>query len=238
MTKTALWQSILQTLVAEIAAGHFGPGDRLPTEADLARRFGVNRHTIRHALGQMAQDGLVHARRGSGVFVAARPTDYPLGPRVRFHRNMAAAGRIPGREILSITTRAADISEAEALGLPHAVPVHDCHGLSLADGLPIALFRSLFPAGRFPHLPDYLWAEASVTRALARHGITDYLRKSTRIMAQLASATQAASLRIAEGDPLLHAVAVNTDPAGVPVELGNTWFAGDRVALTLSTETA
>lgn len=238
MTKTALWQSISQTLVAEIAAGHFGPGDRLPTEADLARRFGVNRHTIRHALGQMADEGLVHSRRGSGVFVAARPTVYPLGPRVRFHRNIAAAGRIPGREILSITTRAADASEAEALCLPQSAPVHDCHGLSLADGQPVALFRSLFPAGRFPHLPDYLRAEASVTRALARHGIADYLRQSTRIMAQLASATQAASLRIAEGDPLLYSVALNTDPAGVPVELGNTWFAGDRVALTLSNETA
>ena len=238
MTKTALWQAISQTLIAEIAAGHFGPGDRLPTEADLARRFGVNRHTVRHALGQMAASGLVHARRGSGVFVAARPTDYPLGARVRFHRNIAAAGRVPGREILSIITRSADVSEAEALGLPQSAPVHDCHGLSLADGQPVALFRSLFPADRLAMLPEYLRAERSVTRALARHGVADYLRHSTRIMAQLASATQAASLQITEGDPLLHTVALNTDPAGTPIELGHTWFAGDRVALTLSPETA
>lgn len=235
-TLTPLWQSIAQTLTAEIGAGHFGPGDRLPTEAELARRFGVNRHTVRHALGRMAEQGLIHSRRGAGVFVAARPTDYPLGPRVRFQRNIAAAGRVPGREILSITTRTAAQAEAIALDLPTGAMVHDCEGLSLADGQPIALFRSLFPAMLLPRLPDYLRREKSVTTALTLHGIADYLRQSTRISAQLATATQAVILKINEGDPLLHSVAINTDPAGRIIEQGSTWFAGDKVTLTLSNE--
>ena len=235
---TPLWQSIAQTLRSEIAAGHFGLGDKLPTEAELARRFGVNRHTVRHALGQMAAEGLVHARRGAGVFVAARPTDYPLGRRVRFQRNIEAAGRVPGREIRSITTRLASQSELTALQLPPGAMVHDCEGLSLADGLPIALFRSLFPAALLPQLAGCLLAEKSVTKALARHGITDYLRQSTRITAQLATATQAVLLRISQGDPLLHSVAINTDPTGRIIEQGSTWFAGERVTLTLSKEDA
>lgn len=232
--RTPLWDAIAQTLTSEIGAGRFGAGAKLPTEAELARRFGVNRHTVRHALGVMATRGLVHARRGAGVFVAATPTDYPLGPRVRFHRNIAAAGRVPGREILSIATRLADASEAAALALPAGSAVHDCEGMSLADGQPIALFRSIFPAGLLPDLPGFLRAESSVTRALALHGIPDYLRQSTRITAQLATATQAILLRLTEGDPLLHSLAINTDPAGRPIEQGSTWFAGDKVALTLS----
>ena len=50
-----------------------------------------------------------------------------------------------------------------------------------------------------------------MTKALARHGIADYLRLSTRITVQLATATQALLLRLAEGDPLLQSTAINTD---------------------------
>jgi GntR family transcriptional regulator, phosphonate transport system regulatory protein len=236
LARPRLWQSIAQTLRDEIGAGHFCPGDKLATEAEMARRFGVNRHTIRHAMRQMATEGLVHARRGAGVFVAARPTDYPLGPRVRFHPNMAALGRVPGRRILSITTRAAAVAEAAALQLTPGAKVHDCEGLSLADGQPIAMFRSLFPADLLPRMPEFLQAEKSVTKALALHGITDYLRHSTRITAQLATAIQASLLQISQGEPLLHTVALNTDLAGRMIEQGSTWFAGERVTLTLSQE--
>jgi DNA-binding GntR family transcriptional regulator len=56
-------------LAADIAAGRHAPGERLPSEAQLAQRFGVNRHTVRRALAALAEDGLVQARRGAGVFV-------------------------------------------------------------------------------------------------------------------------------------------------------------------------
>jgi len=90
----ALWQDIAATLRSEIGGGHYAPGDRLPSEAQLAARFGVNRHTVRHALADLAQAGLVQARRGAGVFVTARPADYALGRRVRFTQNLAAQGRL------------------------------------------------------------------------------------------------------------------------------------------------
>lgn len=233
-TRTPLWQSIATTLQSEIGAGHFPQGEKLPSEADLARRFGVNRHTVRHAVASLAAAGIVHSRRGAGVFVAATPTDYPIGRRVRFHQALAAAGRIPGREVLSIRTRPADKTEAEALDLPPAALVHACEGRSLADGQPIAVFLSVFPADRLPDLPAALWADASVTRALARNGIPDYLRASTRLTATAATATQALHLRLPEGAPLLRSVAINTDPEGRPIEYGTTWFAGDSVTLTVS----
>ena len=90
MAKDALWSAIARTLADEVGAGHYHPGDKLPTEAVLAARFGVNRHTVRRALGALAEQKLVHSRRGAGVFVAQRPTDYPLGRRVRFHQNVLA----------------------------------------------------------------------------------------------------------------------------------------------------
>lgn len=234
MRKNALWVAIRDRLSSEIAEGHYVPGDKLPTEADLSRRFGVNRHTVRRALAEMANNGLVHARRGAGVFVAAKPTEYPIGRRVRYHQNLAALGQSPSRAALHLETRLANPREAEALALPHGAKVHSYEGLSLADGAPLALFRSIFPAERFPGLLVHLAQDGSVTAALRAEGLPDYTRASTRMAALAATATQALHLQLREGAPLLRTVSLNVDPEGVPVEYGRTWFAGDRVSLIVT----
>ena len=234
MTRTAVWNTIAETLTAEIAGGQYRAGDKLPTEADLARRFGVNRHTVRRALADLQGQGLTHARRGAGVFVAARPTDYPLGRRVRFHQSLRAAGQTPQKRVLRRETRHADDRERELLKLAEGDEVHVYEGLSLADGAPIALFRSVFPAARLPGLLARLDDSSSVTAALAAEGVTDYTRATTRITAKLATPTQAGHLQIAPGDPLLRTDSLNIDREGRPVELGRTWFAGDRVSLNVT----
>lgn len=234
MAQGALWTAIAATLTKELGAGHYRPGDKLPTEAALAARFGVNRHTVRHALAALNEQGLVHSRRGAGVFVAQRPTDYPLGRRVRFHQNVLAAGQTPSRRISRTETRPGDAEEARALRLKPGKAVHVVEGVSLADGQPIAAFRSVFPAARFPGLLAEVQATGSITQALTALGLPDYTRAETRITAQLASPVLAVALGVRAGAPVLQTVAVNVDPKGVPVELGATWFAGDRVTLTVA----
>ena len=89
----AAWRQIADGLEADMAAGRLLPGDRLPAEAELARRFGVNRHTVRRALAVLASRGLVRATQGRGTFVEAKPLAYPIGPRTRFSEAVARTGR-------------------------------------------------------------------------------------------------------------------------------------------------
>lgn len=236
MARTPVWKSIAIALTDDIAQGRYDTGAKLPAEAQLSARFGVNRHTVRRALAEMAEQGLVHARRGAGVFVAARPADYPIGKRVRFHQNLAREGRIPTKEVLMLETRAAGAREAEALGLKTGDPVHVYDGLSLADGQPVALAQTIFPAERLPDMCEALRTESSITAALKACGIGDYTRLETRITAKLATATQALHLRISEGAPILRTTSISVDTDGTPVEFGRTWFAGDRVTLTVGGE--
>lgn len=231
--KTPIWKAIADALRTDLSEGRYGPGDKLPTEAALADRFGVNRHTVRHAIAALVDEGLIRTRRGSGAFVAATPTDYPIGRRVRFHENVIAAGRRPEKRVLDLEARAATPGEAKALQIDAGDPVCAYHGLSLADGQPMAVFESLFPLTRLPGIGDALRQTGSVTEALGAVGVRDYIRATTRLTAVRATATQALHLQLTEGDPLLRTSGVNVDEAGQPVEYGRTWFAGDRVTLTL-----
>lgn len=227
-----LWRQIAETLRAELAGRE--PGHRLPSEARLSARFGVNRHTVRRALAALAQDGLVHARRGAGVTVTAPPTDYPIGRRTRFHTAMAVSGRVPGRQVLSVEILPGTRAETQALGLTPGTPLVRAEGLTLADGVVIGHFRSVFP--EIPGLAAELTRGEGVTAALAACGIPDYTRAWTRLTAVAADGLLAGHLQLRRGDPVMRSESLNTGPGGEPLEYGITHFAGSRVTLTIAPE--
>ncbi len=229
---TPLWQTIAGALRAAIAEGQYPEGSKLPPETALAKRFGVNRHTVRHALAALAQDGLVHSRRGAGTFVLAEPLDYPLSDRVRFHENLRDAGRMARREMLSIELRAASEREARRLRIAAGAEICITHTISFADETPVALAESQFPEVRLPGIAAALRESQGVTDALAAVGVADYLRSETRLWAAAADASQAAHLRLRAGAPLLVTSSMNV-AEGWPVQYGRTWFASDRITLTL-----
>lgn len=231
--RTPIWQTIAGAVRSDISERRYGAGDKLPTEATLAARFGVNRHTVRRALAQLVEEGLVRTRRGSGAFVAAAPTDYPIGRRVRFTENLRRAGRFPGRRVLSSERRAATAGEAQALQIAEGSPVLAVHSLSLADGHPVGLAESLYPLDRLPGIAEALAEGKGVTHALKQIGVEDYTRASTRITAVAADATQALHLQVLEGAPLLRTRGLDVDQNGLPVEFGTSWWPGNRITMTL-----
>lgn len=220
----------------DIAENRYKPGDKLPTEAVLSERFGVNRHTVRHALSALVEEGLVHTRRGAGAFVKSVPAEYPLGKRMRFHQNLRQAGRLPSKRTLSLESRPATEEEAERLKIATGDTICVRHGVSLTDGNPIAVSISHFPEPRLPGIAQALAEETSITKALAKAGVTDFTRASTRIRAVLADATQALRLQVREGAPLLYSTGLDVDGDGMPVEYGMTWFCGERMTLTFEEE--
>lgn len=231
-----IWQQIRRALVDEIGEGRFGPGDKLPTEAALARRFGVNRHTVRRALGQMQGEGVVHARRGAGVFVTHRPVPYRLGPRVRFSENIAQSGRTGTRHILRLETLPALEDEAGALEIPPGELVHVLENIALIDGVPATHSRCFFPAAPLPAFPRAMREAGSITQALVADGVDTYARAWTRVSAGRADAATARHLGMAEGAPVLRTVSLNRAGASWPVEYAYTLFCGDRVEFVIDAE--
>ena len=232
MKNQTLWQGIASDLENEIVAGSLARGSRLPTESMLSQRYGVNRHTIRKALSHLAEKSLIWSKRGSGVFVMQKPTIYSMGERVRFSQNLLDAGRTPSRQKLSLSQRLATHEEASSLKIKKNSNVHHYEGISFADDEPIALFHSVFCSKRFPTLDKYIEDLQSVTQALRKCGVNDYIRASTYVSAVAASSLQANHLRIKPNDPLLCTTSLNTDQSGTPIEFGRTYFSGKHVTLS------
>ncbi|APT58582.1 phosphonate metabolism transcriptional regulator PhnF [Roseomonas gilardii] len=228
----AAWKRIADGLEGEIAAGRFRRGERLPTEAQLAAQHGVNRHTVRRALSALAERGLVRATQGSGTFVEAPPLRYPIGPRTRFSEIATAAGREAWGRLLSAREITADPALAEALDLPPGSPVLELDTLHEADGVPISTGLTRLPLPRFAGFAERYAETGSITRAYASYGVTDYLRRSTRITARHATPEETKALDLAPGRVVLVLDSVNTDAQGRPIQATHSRFAADRVELS------
>ena len=227
----ALWRQIASELERGIAVGALAPGTRLPPEAALAARHGVNRHTVRRALESLAARGLLRIEQGRGSFVSEDVVDYPLGPRTRFSEVIRAQNREPEGRILRIAEAPAGPATAEALRLPTGAPVLTVERLGLADGRPVVLGLHHFVLPRFRNLGAALEGHGSITRALALSGLADYRRAWTRMTARLPTVEEATHLRQARTRPVLLAEALSVDPQGEPIDYTLSRYAAGRVQI-------
>jgi GntR family phosphonate transport system transcriptional regulator len=228
-----LWRQIHETLSEEIDSGLYPPGTKLPTEAEMSQRFGVNRHTVRRALEGLREEGRIHVRRGSGAYVMQGRFDYPIGPRTRLTQNLAARGLTANRRWLRIEEVPADLRDSRALGLEQGDPVLVIEVIGQADDVPISYARSAFPLAVLPGIEAAVRDARSITGALARCGVPDYRRLWTRLTAERPGALLSRHLRIPETHPVLLAESLNVDTAGRAIEYGRTWFCSDRVQLVV-----
>lgn len=227
----AIWRQISEALAREIVGGERQPGDRLPTEQQLAARFGVNRHTVRRALAALTGQGLVRVEQGRGAFVQEAVLDYRVRKRTRFSENVLAERREPGGRLLRAVEMKADDAVARALELRKGSQVAMLEIVREADGRPISVSAHYFPKARFPDVIESYGEAGSVTKVLARLGVDDYTRKVTRVTARMPRAADARTLQQPANRPILLAESINVGPDGRPVEYVVGRFASDRVQI-------
>lgn len=233
----AAWRQIADEIEADIARQRFGPGEQLPTEARLAARFGVNRHTVRRAIASLAERGLLKAAQGRGTFVESWPLSYPIGPRTRFSENVARERHQPGGELLRAVEVPATPDVARALAIPSGAPVAAVCTRRFADGTPISCGILHLPLPRFSGFAEAYRRHNAVTPALAACGVDDYSRLETRIAARPATAEEAALLNLAPGRVVLAVTSINVDRDRQPIEFAQVAFSADRVELLVARDT-
>ncbi|MDP2015799.1 phosphonate metabolism transcriptional regulator PhnF [Hydrogenophaga sp.] len=228
------WTQIANEIAQAIGQGVYPPGERLPSEHSLAERFGVNRHTIRRSLAALVQRGLVRAEQGSGTYVEDFAVDLAIGKRTRHRQNLAQAGLRGGLVVLHDERVRATADQARALQVAPRCPLLHLLVLGEGAGQPLHVSDRYFPLPRFQGLAEVVRETGSITAAFTALGVTDYIRHESRISARLPDARIAGHLRQGTSRPSLYVTKVNTDMQGLPIEYAETWFAGDRVTLTVN----
>lgn len=226
------WRLIAEELRREIADGDHAPGDRLPTEGELAERFGVHRNTVRQATAALAGEGLVVGRRGSGTFVAEHSLlVHRIGLRTRLSESLGAPGeRVPGVLLESAIEADPPTHVVERLRLDGR-PALRMETVRVADGVVITRGTHWFDARRVPGLDDAFRRTGSITASLAEVGVEDYVRASTVVGARIVSVAEASDMDLAQGTVVLVVRSLDALPDGTPLQEGLARFRADRIEL-------
>jgi GntR family phosphonate transport system transcriptional regulator len=210
----SVWRQIEQTLSEEIRAGQWGEGSRLPTESELSERFRVNRHTVRRAVGGLADRGLVRVEQGRGIFVRENVLEYLIGRRTRFTENVKRVNRSPGGHALSLSRQRVEV-----------------------DGRPVSYGSHWFAAKLFPRFEETYRAtgSGSITQVMEEHGFGDYERAVTKVTARMPDAAEADLLKQPRTRPILYVESLNVTIDGQPVQASHVRYAADRFQMVFET---
>jgi GntR family transcriptional regulator len=170
IARRSLRHSLAQELRARIRAGEWRPGERIPSEPELARQETVSRSSMRAAITMLEEEGFVSRRHGSGTYVTHRPAlPNELGRNFGVSRLIASEGLEPGTLEESSGTEPAPRAVAEILGIEEGARVSALRRVRTADGRRVV---DVTDWCRVEHLaPEDLPSVGSIYAALAERGL-------------------------------------------------------------------
>jgi len=124
-----------------VRRGLLRPGERIPSESELGRLFGLSRMTVRRAISMLVEAGLLDARRGSGTFVVNPRTDGGLFLVPDFHEEMRARGGSSRARLLKVRVAPAAGRAAERLGVKRGRRLIYLERLLEGEGEPLVFER-------------------------------------------------------------------------------------------------
>lgn len=213
-----LHQQISEMLIREIAAGRIIDGEKLPTEKEMAASLGIAVGTLRMALADLEQKGLLERIQGSGNYVRSRPDVESIY--AMFRLELVEGGGLPTAQVLSV----------ERLPKPSDMPAFGCS----SEGHCIRRLRSL---GGRPAAVEEIWLDGSCAEHIGVEELADSLylfyrqaldiwivRAEDRIGLGNVPAWAPSEFGLSSGVPVGFIERIGWDRSGASVEFSRTWF--------------
>jgi len=223
-----LYAQIMEQIRQDILRGVYTAGSRIPTETELEKRYAVSRVTVRRALSELTDEGLLERKQGKGTFVALRQEERKDRPLRGFHETCRARGLRPRVLRAEARERDAEAGERRQLNLPEEARVLEIRRVLAVDGEPVILEKCCFSMA-------YAWlAQAdlggSLYDLLQEYGVQ--AEKSTYDLSLVQAGAEAAPmLKVGEDQWLLRAEQVVYDQRGRPLHTAVSLIRGDRYTL-------
>jgi len=229
---SSLYQKVAEDIRAAIAAGSYPASTKLPSESELARRYGVSRGTIRQAFAALRADGVIASRRGARRVVFGGPRVQSFGELLSFSRWARAMGEEPGGRVVSLERRPATAAESARLAIPDDAVVYFLMRVRLLSQRPVMLERAVYPEKVGALVAGLDLTRDSISARLEELGIV-FTDAEHVIDAIPASAEDARWLGVRAGAALLRERRFTTDRSGQPVESSDDRYLGTETAFSV-----
>jgi GntR family transcriptional regulator len=222
-----LWHQAETALRALIEAGEWGAGSQIPNEDKLCDMLGISRITVRHALRNLEEAGLLRREHGRGTFVRSATVVAGVRGLTSFTDEMHTLALSPGTRLLEARRLPASADMADALDLAPGDAVVQLRRLRLGNGLPIGIQTTHLPEARVPGLLAAAADVQSLYGWLKEHcGITPLKAKEVYRVGRVAP-EDAEPIQLEAGTPAFEVERITYDSRG-PFELARSTMRADR----------
>ncbi len=229
-----LYHQLKSYLEGQILRGSLKPGERIPSERELEERFKISRSTIRQAIGDLINEGLLTRAQGRGTFVAHPRIQQHLGILTSFTQDMESQRRAASSQVLQFKVVQSPVHVSRALQLKLVrESVLVLKRVRMADGEPIALETAHLPAERFQSLLEVDMSRNSLYGTLKSRFGVEPRRALQQIEAVACPAEEASHLKVRKGSPILHMYRTTFDQSNVPFEYVESYYRSDRYFFTV-----
>jgi GntR family transcriptional regulator len=227
-----LYIQLRDELLREVRDGGLTPGDRFPSEAAIRDRFRVSRATVRQALADLEQSGVIRKVQGLGSFVSA-PKIRHVPLLTSFTELASSQGFVPSHRVLSSSVEEVPADAAGELGLPEGTRCRRLRRLFLADGEAVGLAETWLPLEALRGHDDLFeqdrLGQGSMYEVLRNQPIGLVLDHAAETVSPgVVDSLSAQVLGCENGTPVLLIRRLTFTPEGQPVEATRLVFVGDR----------
>lgn len=219
-----LYFQISSRLENAIRSGEIPPGARLDNEISIGHRLGLSRPTVRRAIQEVVDKGLLVRRRGIGTQVVQGQVTREVELTSLFE-DLKGSSVAPGTRVLSREVVAAPEAIAEKLGIAAGADTLRVRRLRTADGTPMAVLENYLPA-EYADITEQQLEEGGLYAMLRARGVTIRVAKQ-HIGARRAHDDEPGLLDIDSGSPLLTMERVAFDASGRAIEYGRHVYRPD-----------
>jgi GntR family transcriptional regulator len=226
-----LHSQLKANLIGAIERGEHAPGDQIPSQRLLCERYRMSHMTVRRALNELLNEGVIYGIPGKGLYVATRKQDAETGPLIGFSEDMARRGMRASSRVLAAEIVAASTALASALGVALGTQLVHLRRLRLADEQPMALQTNYLPHSLCPGLLGHDLARNSLFALLRNDYGLNLAEGTTAVEAGLATDEQAQLLELQSPAPLLIVEQLTYLDDRRAIEFVRTAYRGDRYRL-------
>lgn len=224
-----LYAQLKAAIVRDIRNGTLMPGARIASQRDLSEQFTMSHMTVRRALNDLLNAGIIYTIPGKGMYVSiSEKVEAESGPFVSFTEEMQRRGLNSASKLLERGVITANMSLAQIFRTEIGTRLLVLHRLRLADGEPIALQRAYLPYARFPDLLTHDFGVESLYAVLrSQYGVV-FVNSSYAVEAALAEEWEAQLLNLSLPAALLITEQSTEEEGGTVIEYVRSAYRGDR----------
>lgn len=224
-----LWHQLCEQLTAAVHDGQMQPGDPFENEVALAARLSLSRPTVRRAMQEMVDQGLLVRRRGIGTTVANRKF-HRRAALSSLHDDLVRAGQTPTTTVLDLRM-VCDPRAAAALDLPETTELLALVRLRSTNGSPLAVLHNWLPPAYVDVTPDELEADG-LYAALRARGATPVVARQS-VGARMPTREERRQLAIVGRQPVLTMTRTAFAATGDAIEFGDHCYRAEDYSLDL-----